>query len=83
MHHLSSLSTRLACRCDHDRRRWPCDHARCQQPALGKAAWPFTRPYDVILNLAVGDDWGGQKGIDDGAFPQRMTLDYVRYWRSR
>ncbi|RZM35964.1 MAG: glycoside hydrolase family 16 protein [Sphingomonas sp.] len=49
----------------------------------GKAAWPFTRPYNVILNLAVGGDWGGQKGIDDGAFPQRMTVDYVRYWRSR
>ena len=49
----------------------------------GKAAWPFTRPYDVILNLAVGGDWGGQKGIDDGAFPQRMAVDYVRYWRLR
>lgn len=49
----------------------------------GQAAWPFTRPYDLILNLAVGGDWGGQKGIDDGAFPQRMTVDYVRYWPSR
>ncbi|MBP2512306.1 glycoside hydrolase family 16 protein [Sphingomonas sp. PvP018] len=47
----------------------------------GKAAWPFTRPYDLILNLAVGGDWGGQKGIDDTAFPQRMAVDYVRYWR--
>ena len=49
----------------------------------GKAAWPFTRPYDLILNLAVGGDWGGQRGIDDGAFPQRMTIDYFRYWRPR
>ena len=47
----------------------------------GKAAWPFTRPYELILNLAVGGDWGGQKGIDDAAFPQRMAVDYVRYWR--
>ena len=46
----------------------------------GVAAWPFTRPYELILNLAVGGDWGGQKGIDDLAFPQRMTIDYVRYW---
>jgi len=46
----------------------------------GKAAWPFTRPYELILNLAVGGDWGGQKGIDDAAFPQRMAVDYVRYW---
>ncbi len=46
----------------------------------GVAAWPFTRPYDLILNVAVGGSWGGQKGIDDAAFPQAMTVDYVRYW---
>ena len=47
----------------------------------GAAAWPFTRPYQLILNLAVGGDWGGQKGIDDSRFPQAMRVDYVRYWR--
>jgi beta-glucanase (GH16 family) len=46
----------------------------------GAAAWPFTRPYQLILNVAVGGDWGGQQGIDDDAFPQAMTVDYVRYW---
>lgn len=49
--------------------------------AGGKAAWPFTRPYNLILNLAIGGDWGGAKGVDDAALPQRMTIDYVRYWR--
>jgi licheninase len=39
-------------------------------------------PYHLILNLAVGGDWGGAKGIDDGALPQRMSVDYVRYWRA-
>lgn len=43
-------------------------------------AWPSTRAYDHIVNLAVGGDWGGQKGIDDTAFPQAMRIDYVRYW---
>lgn len=47
----------------------------------GAAAWPFTRPYQLILNVAVGGDWGGQKGIDDAAFPQTMVVDYVRYWQ--
>lgn len=46
----------------------------------GAAAWPFTRPYELILNLAVGGDWGGKQGIDDAALPQRMSVDYVRYW---
>jgi licheninase len=47
----------------------------------GRGAWPFDRPYQMILNLAIGGDWGGAKGIDDAALPQRMTVDYVRYWR--
>jgi beta-glucanase (GH16 family) len=47
----------------------------------GRAAWPFTRPYPLILNLAVGGDWDGANGIDDRAFPQRMSVDYVRYWK--
>jgi licheninase len=47
----------------------------------GPAAWPFTKPYDLILNLAVGGDWGGKHGIDDTAFSMRMSVDYVRYWR--
>lgn len=46
----------------------------------GKGAWPFVRPYNLILNLAIGGDWGGVKGVDDAALPQRMTIDYVRYW---
>jgi beta-glucanase (GH16 family) len=51
-----------------------------EQPG-GHAAWPFDRPYHLILNLAVGGDWGGQKGVDDAAFPQAMRVDYVRYWK--
>lgn len=46
----------------------------------GKAAWPFDRPFHLILNVAVGGDWGGKMGIDDSKFPQAMQVDYVRYW---
>lgn len=46
----------------------------------GAAAWPFIKPYELILNLAVGGDWGGKKGVDDAALPQRLQVDYVRYW---
>ncbi|MGR6330024.1 glycoside hydrolase family 16 protein [Sphingomonas sp. XXL09] len=45
------------------------------------AAWPFIKPFQLILNLAVGGDWGGVKGVDDAAMPQRMRVDYVRYWK--
>ncbi|MBA15132.1 MAG: glycoside hydrolase [Sphingomonas sp.] len=52
---------------------------RDDQPG-GHAAWPFDRPFALILNLAIGGDWGGKEGIDDAALPQRMSVDYVRFW---
>jgi beta-glucanase (GH16 family) len=52
---------------------------RNDQPG-GAAAWPFNKPFHMILNVAVGGDWGGKQGIDDAAFPQQMTIDYVRHW---
>lgn len=47
----------------------------------GVAGWPFDQPIHLKLNLAVGGDWGGQKGIDDNAFPQRFLIDYVRVYQ--
>jgi beta-glucanase (GH16 family) len=47
----------------------------------GKGAWPFNVPFHMILNLAIGGDWAGAKGIDDAAMPQRMDVDYVRVWQ--
>jgi beta-glucanase (GH16 family) len=49
----------------------------------GEAAWPFDKPFFLILNVAVGGAWGGQKGIDDSIFPQRMEVEYVRVYQRR
>ena len=48
----------------------------------GKGAWPFTTPFKMILNLAIGGPWAAAKGIDDAAMPQRMEVDYVRVWQA-
>lgn len=53
---------------------------RNDQPG-GKGAWPFDTPSHMILNLAMGGDWAGAKGMDDAALPQRMEVDYVRVWQ--
>lgn len=53
---------------------------RNDQPG-GKGAWPFNTPFQMILNLAMGGDWAGAKGMDDAALPQRMEVDYVRIWQ--
>ncbi len=42
--------------------------------------WPFDQPFHLILNIAVGGNWGGQKGVDPGIWPQRMEVDYVRVY---
>ena len=43
--------------------------------------WPFDGPEYLILNLAIGGDWGGQKGIDDAALPARMEVEYVKVYQ--
>jgi beta-glucanase (GH16 family) len=41
--------------------------------------WPYDHPYHVILNLAIGGDWGRAGGpIDDTVFPVALEVDYVR-----
>jgi len=47
----------------------------------GPDAWPYDNDQFLILNLAIGGDWGGQKGIDDAIFPQRFEIDYVRVYQ--
>jgi len=47
--------------------------------ATNKRQNPFRKPQFLILNLALGGDWGGL--IDDSIFPQRMTIDYVRVYQ--
>jgi beta-glucanase (GH16 family) len=47
----------------------------------GEAAWPFDKPQFIILNLAIGGDWGGAKGISLSALPQPFIIDYVRVFQ--
>jgi beta-glucanase (GH16 family) len=40
----------------------------------------FTTAKNIILNLAVGGDFGGDPNNDTTIFPQTMLVDYVRIW---
>jgi len=51
-----------------------------REDGASSETWPFDVPFHLILNLAIGGGWGGAKGIDDEVFPQRMLVDYVRYY---
>ncbi len=56
---------------------------RLKRPTLKRADWPFDGPFHILLNIAIGGDWGGVKGIDAKAFPARMEIDYVRVYQKK
>lgn len=47
----------------------------------GAATWPFDKRFHLILNVAVGGNWGGLQGVDDTVFPAALEVDYVRLYK--
>ena len=47
----------------------------------GFEVWPFDKRFHLILNLAIGGNWGGAKGIDETLFPHKFVIDYVRVYQ--
>ena len=68
-----------------DRLDWFVDDKKYftfRNEGAGNDVWPFDEPQYLLLNIAIGGDWGGQRGIDDAIFPQKLVVDYVRVYRS-
>ena len=47
----------------------------------GHNQWPFHYAFYPIFNLAWGGDWGGMQGVDEGALPITMEIDYIRIFQ--
>lgn len=45
--------------------------------------WAFDKKLYLILNIAVGGDWGGMKGVNDSIFPKEMEIEYVRIFQKK
>ena len=44
--------------------------------------WPFDQPFHLVLNLAVGGNWGRAGGaIDAKALPQHLLIESVRLYQ--
>lgn len=43
--------------------------------------WPFDQRFHLIINVAVGGNWGGAHGIDISAFPTTFEVDYIRVYQ--
>lgn len=47
----------------------------------GYKVWPFDKKFHLLLNIAVGGDWGGAQGMDESIYPVTMDVDYVRVYK--
>lgn len=52
-------------------------------PAVkNEMTWPFDKPFYVLLNLAIGGNFGGPE-VDDSIFPNKFVVDYVRIYKEQ
>lgn len=47
----------------------------------GFAEWPFDQKFHLILNVAMGGNWGGMRGMDETLKQAVMEVDYVRVFQ--
>lgn len=44
------------------------------------STWPFNKQFYVLLNMAIGGNFGGPE-IDDTIFPQDYIIDYIKVYQ--
>jgi hypothetical protein len=44
--------------------------------------WPFDKQFHLLLNIAIGGNWGGAQGIDPNLTEAIMEVDYVRVYNN-
>lgn len=52
-----------------------------RSPSEDFKGWPFDQRFHLLMNIAVGGNWGGMQGVDESIWPQRMEVDYVRVYQ--
>jgi hypothetical protein len=45
--------------------------------------WPFDKRFHLLLNLAIGGNWGGAQGVDPSLTEAAMEVEYVRVYSSK
>ena len=65
--------------------RWYVDdqlYFTFENEGTGWREWPFDHPFHLLMNIAIGGNWGGIEGVDDSIFPVQMQVDYVRVYQT-
>lgn len=55
-------------------------YVKVSRQDLSDGSYPFDNPFFLLFNVAVGGDWPGNPDSTT-KFPQRMLVDYVRYYK--
>lgn len=56
-------------------------HTVIRDPKDDFKGWPFDQRFHLLMNIAVGGNWGGAQGVDESIWPQTMEIDYVRVYQ--
>lgn len=51
-----------------------------QPDVKNENTWPFNQPFYLLINAAVGGNFGGPE-IDETIFPQQFQIDYIRVYQ--
>ncbi|MEY3499256.1 MAG: hypothetical protein RL308_925 [Bacteroidota bacterium] len=51
-----------------------------QPEVKNEDVWPFNQPFYIIVNLAIGGNFGGPK-VDNTIFPQDFSIDYIKVYQ--
>ncbi len=45
--------------------------------------WPFDQEFYIIINTAVGGNWGGRFGVEEAVIGEEFLIDYVRVYEDK
>ena len=54
-----------------------------ENEGTGNDVWPFDKAHYLLINLAIGGTWGGEKGLDKSILPQKYYIDYVKVYKQK
>lgn len=54
---------------------------RIENPNKTYKEWPFDKRFHLLLNIAIGGNWGGAQGVDPNLDEATMEIDYVRVFQ--
>jgi beta-glucanase (GH16 family) len=57
------------------------EYYRIENPDKTYKEWPFDKRFHLLLNIAIGGNWGGAQGVDPNLNEATMEIDYVKVFQ--